>query len=70
MVQSALTFGLTVTGGMDVFEHLFGSGHYSISLFPIIWYVSFGLISGFSAWNSMEGKYQNALLARVNASPK
>jgi hypothetical protein len=70
VIQSAVTWGLSMVGLMDVYEHLFGSGQSSISLIWIIGYVGMGFIGAFSGWDTMEGKYQNALIdARVNAAP-
>ena len=58
-----------MVGMMDVYEHVFESGPYSISLFRLIVYLVVGLICGSSGWDTMEGKYKNALInARVNAS--
>ena len=68
--QSALTFSLTIVGATDVIDNIFGDGQYSISLFYIISYLLVGIVGGVDGWNTMEGKYKNALIdARVSASP-
>jgi hypothetical protein len=59
-----------MVGVMNVYEHVFESGPYSISLFKLIFYLLVGLACGSSGWDTREGKYKNALInARVNASP-
>lgn len=68
--QSAVTLSLTVVGVTDVVDHIFGDGQYSISLFYLISYLLVGIVGGVDGWNTMEGKYKNALIdARVAASP-
>jgi hypothetical protein len=70
VVESALTYSLTMVGAMNVYEHVFESGPHSISLFRIIFYLLLGLVCGPSGWDTRERKYKNALInARVNASP-
>lgn len=59
-----------MVGAIDVVDHVFGDGQDSISLFKIIFYLLVGIVCGFDGWNTMEGKYKNALIdARVKASP-
>jgi hypothetical protein len=70
VVQSALTLSLTMVGATNVVDHLFGSDQYPISLSRIIWYLLIGIVTGSAGWDTMEGKYKNALIdARVKASP-
>ena len=69
MLQTSVTFSLTMVGANDVYEHLFGSAEYSISLFAIIWFLFVGIFAAFGSWDAMEGKYTNSLIdARVKAS--
>lgn len=69
VLQSALTYSITMIGAIDVYQHLFGTQG-SISLEKTIFYLLVGIVIGFDNWNTMEGKYKNALIdARVKASP-
>jgi hypothetical protein len=56
-------------GATDVYLHFFGTQE-SIPLEKIIIYLLAGIVIGFDSWNTMEGKYKNALIdARVKGSP-
>lgn len=61
VVHSTLTFVLTVVGVLDVTDHIFGDGQYSISVPYFIFYLVMGIYSAHDGWNTMEGKYQIAL---------
>ena len=68
VIQTALTYSLTGVGLTSVVGHFFGSQ--GISLETVIVYLFSGIVVGFDSWNTMEGKYKNALIdARVKASP-
>ena len=69
IIQSALTFSLTMVGVTDVWEHVMGHTEHSITLWMFVCYLLAGLFGGFRGWNAMEGKYNKALVAaRANTS--
>ena len=66
--QTSLTYGLTVVGLIDVWNHIFDSAQDFISLRQIIYYVLVGVAAGLIGWSDMEAKYRKALhKARVPA---
>lgn len=68
--RTALGFGLTITGGNHVLDHVFDGTQAPISLVSLLGYVLGGIVAGFVGWNGMEDKYQNALReSRAKASP-
>ncbi|HET6979063.1 MAG TPA: hypothetical protein VFI24_22205 [Pyrinomonadaceae bacterium] len=60
VIETAMTWGLTMTGVFDVIEY-FLQGKHSLSLSAFCFYLLIGIGSGFGGWSSMEGKYQKAL---------
>ena len=67
---SALAYGLTMAGILDVIDNVFyGGTEYSL-LSNIFVYPIMGIVMGHVTWWDMEGKYKAALIdARAKASP-
>ena len=61
MLQSSLTYGLTVVGVLDVIDYFFDGAQHSISLRHLIYYMLAGIFMGFFGWSDMEAKYRQAL---------
>ncbi len=60
VIRSALTYGLTMIGLVDVNHHFFGGSQSDICLAAVFWPVA-GICIGFYEWSYWEGKYQKAL---------
>jgi hypothetical protein len=61
VVQTSLTYGLSVVGVIDVFDRIFDGTQNFVSLRHIIYYVLVGIAIGFIGWSDMEAKYRKAL---------
>jgi|ERR1044072_2298452 len=62
VVRTGLTYGLTVVGATDFFNHVFvDATQPSISVVKLIVFVLFGFYIGSDAWSNREAEYQKAL---------
>jgi hypothetical protein len=67
---SALAYGLTMAGVLDVIDKVFSGGTKYSLLSNAILYPIMGMVLAGVTWWDMEGKYKAALIdARVKASP-
>ena len=68
--SSALTYGLTMAGILDVIDNVAYGGTEHSLLFNAIGYLIMAIVMAHLTWWDMEGKYKAALIdARVKASP-
>lgn len=63
VINTSLTFGLTIVGVSDVADWLSSSGPDAISLGNIIYYVLIGIPVSLVGWSTGESKYLQALHA-------
>jgi hypothetical protein len=67
---TAVAYGLTMAGVLDVVDHVFYGGTKYSLLSNAIFYPIMGMVIGHATWWDMERKYKAALIdARVKASP-
>jgi len=52
-----------MVGVTDIWEHVMGHTQHAVTVLMFICYLFAGLVGGFRCWNSMEGKYNKALLS-------
>ena len=68
--RTALTYGLSMFGVVDVSHHFFGGSQSDLCLAAVFWPVA-GICMGFYEWSYWEAKYQKALNeAHLKALPE